>query len=173
MSIRYIVGNPGSGKSYYGVKVLYDAFIRPKHKSFFSVMPAIIKAYKNNEKHKSLDEILKDNEKKDNSKTSEYFQYKGIEANLKETINGDKSIYQFRIGRITEQLIIIILFLCFHTLYRKEVYLCLRNALTLNERENLIYFTRIGAYKVSIVLYSYCKLSGQSFDEKKDLISMD
>ncbi|MDY3776400.1 MAG: zonular occludens toxin domain-containing protein, partial [Campylobacter sp.] len=38
----------------------------PKHKSFFSVMPAIIKAYKNNEKHKSLDEILKDNEKKDN-----------------------------------------------------------------------------------------------------------
>ena len=66
MSIRYIVGNPGSGKSYYGVKVLYDAFIRPKHKSFFSVMPAIIKAYKNNEKHKSLDEILKDNEKKDN-----------------------------------------------------------------------------------------------------------
>ena len=50
MSIRYIVGNPGSGKSYYGVKVLYDAFIRPKHKSFFSVMPAIIKAYKNNEK---------------------------------------------------------------------------------------------------------------------------
>lgn len=66
MSIRYIVGNPGSGKSYYGVKVLYDAFIRPKHKSFFSVMPAIIKAYKNNEKHKSLDEILKDNKKKDN-----------------------------------------------------------------------------------------------------------
>ncbi|MCI7501334.1 MAG: zonula occludens toxin [Campylobacter sp.] len=66
MSIRYIVGNPGSGKSYYGVKVLYDAFIRPKYKSFFSVMPAIIKAYKNNEKHKSLDEILKDNEKKDN-----------------------------------------------------------------------------------------------------------
>ena len=44
----------------------------------------------------------RDNEKKDNSKTSEYFQYKGIEANLKETINGDKSIYQFRIGRITE-----------------------------------------------------------------------
>ena len=66
MSIRYIVGNAGSGKSYYGIKVLYDAFIRPKHKSFFSVMPAIIKAYKNNEKHKSLDEILKDNEKKDN-----------------------------------------------------------------------------------------------------------
>nr|WP_321322480.1 hypothetical protein [uncultured Campylobacter sp.] len=66
MSIRYIVGNPGSGKSYYGVKVLYDAFMRPKHKSFFSVMPAIIKAYKNNEKHKSLDEILKDDEKRDN-----------------------------------------------------------------------------------------------------------
>ena len=66
MSIRYIVGNPGSGKSYYGVKVLYDAFIRPKHKSFFSVMPAIIKAYKNNEKHKSLDEILKDDENRDN-----------------------------------------------------------------------------------------------------------
>ena len=44
----------------------------------------------------------RDNEEKDNSKTSEYFQYKGIEANLKETINGDKSIYQFRIGRITE-----------------------------------------------------------------------
>ena len=114
----------------------------------------------------------RDNEEKDNSKTSEYFQYKGIEANLKETINGDKSIYQFRIGRITEQLIIIILFLCFHTLYRKEVYLCLRNALTLDERENLIYFTRIGAYKVSIVLYGYCKLSGQSFDEKKDFISI-
>ena len=44
----------------------------------------------------------RDNEEKENSKTSEYFQYKGIEANLKETINGDKSIYQFRIGRITE-----------------------------------------------------------------------
>lgn len=44
----------------------------------------------------------RDNEEKDNSKISEYFQYKGIEANLKETINGDKSIYQFRIGRITE-----------------------------------------------------------------------
>ena len=47
-----------------------------------------------------------------------------------------------------------------------------QNILTLDERENLIYFTRIGAYKVSIILYGYCKLSGQSFDEKKDLISI-
>ncbi len=47
-----------------------------------------------------------------------------------------------------------------------------QNILTLNERENLIYFTRIGAYKVSIVLYGYCKLSGQSFDENKDFISI-
>lgn len=50
------------------------------------------------------DNIIKtrDNEEKDNYKTSQFFQYKGIETSLKETINGDKSIYQFRIGRITE-----------------------------------------------------------------------
>ena len=47
-----------------------------------------------------------------------------------------------------------------------------QNILTLDERENLIYFTRIGAYKVSIVLYGYCKLSSQSFDENKDFISI-
>ena len=44
--------------------------------------------------------------------------------------------------------------------------------LTLDSIENLIYFTRPGTYKVSIVLYGYCKLSGQSFDENKDLISI-
>lgn len=42
------------------------------------------------------------NKEEDGAKVSEYFQYKGIEANLKETVIGDKSIYQFRIGRITE-----------------------------------------------------------------------
>lgn len=99
------------------------------------IIKAFLKANNNSLEDENIkmiyDSVIRtrDNEEKDNSKTSEYFQYKGIEANLKETINGDKSIYQFRIGRITEQLIIIILFLCFHTLYRKEVYLCLRNAL--------------------------------------------
>ena len=50
------------------------------------------------------DSIIKTrtNKEEDGTKVSEYFQYKGIEANLKETIIGDKSIYQFRIGRITE-----------------------------------------------------------------------
>ncbi len=50
------------------------------------------------------DSIIKTraNKEENNTKTSEYFQYKGIETNLKETIVGDKSIYQFRIGRITE-----------------------------------------------------------------------
>ena len=42
------------------------------------------------------------NKEEDGAKVSEYFQYKGIEANLKETVIGNKSIYQFRIGRITE-----------------------------------------------------------------------
>lgn len=40
MSIRYIVGNPGSGKSYYGVKVLYDAFIRPRRLGLFEFFEA-------------------------------------------------------------------------------------------------------------------------------------
>ena len=50
------------------------------------------------------DSIIKTraNKEENNTKTSEYFQYKGIETNLKETIVGDKSIYQFRIGIITE-----------------------------------------------------------------------
>ena len=50
------------------------------------------------------DNIIKtrDNEEKDNYKTSQFFQYKGIETSLKETINGNNKIYQFRIGRITE-----------------------------------------------------------------------
>ena len=50
------------------------------------------------------DSIIKTrtNKEEDGAKVSEYFQYKGIEANLKETVIGDKSIYQFRIGRITE-----------------------------------------------------------------------
>ena len=42
------------------------------------------------------------NKEEDGAKVSEYFQYKGTEANLKETVIGNKSIYQFRIGRITE-----------------------------------------------------------------------
>lgn len=36
MAIHYIVGNPGSGKSYYGVYILYDKFIRTKKTNFFS-----------------------------------------------------------------------------------------------------------------------------------------
>lgn len=50
MSIRYIVGNPGSGKSYYGVKVLYDAFIRPRRLGLFE----FYEAYKKGD-FKSLD----------------------------------------------------------------------------------------------------------------------
>lgn len=72
------------------------------------IIKAFLKANNNSLEDEDIkmiyDSVIRtrDNEKKDNSKTSEYFQYKGIEANLKETINGDKSIYQFRIGRITE-----------------------------------------------------------------------
>ena len=44
----------------------------------------------------------RNNKEENNSKTSEYFQYKGLETSLKETILTDKSLYQFRIGRITE-----------------------------------------------------------------------
>lgn len=72
------------------------------------VIKAFLKANNNSLEDEDItmiyDSIIRtmDNEEKDNSKISEYFQYKGIEANLKETINGDKSIYQFRIGRITE-----------------------------------------------------------------------
>ena len=44
----------------------------------------------------------RNNEKKNGAKISEYYQYKGLETNLKETIIGNKSIYQFRIGRIKE-----------------------------------------------------------------------
>ncbi len=72
------------------------------------IIKAFLKANNNTLEDEDItmiyDSIIRtrDNEEKDNSKISEYFQYKGIEANLKETINGDKSIYQFRIGRITE-----------------------------------------------------------------------
>ena len=72
------------------------------------IIKAFLKANNNSLEDEDIkmiyDSVIRtrDNEEKDNSKTSEYFQYKGIEANLKETINGDKSIYQFRIGRITE-----------------------------------------------------------------------
>ena len=44
----------------------------------------------------------RNNEEKNGAKISEYYQYKGLETNLKETIIGNKSIYQFRIGRIKE-----------------------------------------------------------------------
>lgn len=46
MSITYIVGNPGSGKTFYGVKILYDYFIKENKPNF-------------------LDKILKKNDKKD------------------------------------------------------------------------------------------------------------
>lgn len=46
MSITYIVGNPGSGKTFYGVKILYDYFIKENKPGFF-------------------DKILKNNDKKD------------------------------------------------------------------------------------------------------------
>ena len=65
------------------------------------IIKAFLKANNNSLEDEDI-KMIYDNEEKENSKTSEYFQYKGIEANLKETINGDKSIYQFRIGRITE-----------------------------------------------------------------------
>lgn len=52
MSIRYIVGNPGSGKSYLGAKVLYDAFIRPRRVGVFE----FFKAYKKGD-YKSLEKI--------------------------------------------------------------------------------------------------------------------
>lgn len=35
MAITYIVGNPGSGKTYFGVKALYDNFIKEKKSSIF------------------------------------------------------------------------------------------------------------------------------------------
>ena len=44
----------------------------------------------------------RNNEEKNGAKISEYYQYRGLETNLKETIIGNKSIYQFRIGRIKE-----------------------------------------------------------------------
>lgn len=40
MAIHYIVGNPGSGKSYYGVYILYDKFIRTKKTNFFLALPS-------------------------------------------------------------------------------------------------------------------------------------
>lgn len=46
MSITYIVGNPGSGKTFFGVKILYDYFIKENKPNF-------------------LDKILKKNDKKD------------------------------------------------------------------------------------------------------------
>lgn len=60
MSIRYIVGNPGSGKSYMGAKVLYDHFLRPKKANIFSFFIPFMKAYiKNDEDEKiNLNEIL-------------------------------------------------------------------------------------------------------------------
>lgn len=50
------------------------------------------------------DNVIKtrNNKEEKESKTSEYFQYGGLEISLKEILNNDKSIYQFRIGRITE-----------------------------------------------------------------------
>ena len=66
MSIRYIVGNPGSGKSYLGAKVLYDAFLRPKKHSALSKILTLYKASKNDDKHKSIDEILKNSIKVEN-----------------------------------------------------------------------------------------------------------
>ena len=106
--------------------VLLDTFVIPKSKETVEnynsdsnttinesdttkeIIKAFLKANNNSLEDEDItmiyDSVIRtrDNEKKDNSKTSEYFQYKGIETNLKETINGDKSIYQFRIGRITE-----------------------------------------------------------------------
>lgn len=46
MAITYIVGNPGSGKTFFGVKILYDYFIKENKPNF-------------------LDKILKKNDKKD------------------------------------------------------------------------------------------------------------
>lgn len=46
MAIAYIVGNPGSGKTFFGVKILYDYFIKENKPNF-------------------LDKILKKNDKKD------------------------------------------------------------------------------------------------------------
>lgn len=46
MAITYIVGNPGSGKTFFGVKVLYDNFIKENKPRF-------------------LEKILKNNDKKD------------------------------------------------------------------------------------------------------------
>lgn len=86
MSIRYIVGNPGSGKSYLGAKVLYDAFLRPKKQSIFFTLSAIIKAYKNDEKHKSIDEILKENEKKEHDYLVAYTNINEFKFNLSENI---------------------------------------------------------------------------------------
>lgn len=83
-------------------------YYREESETIKEVIKALLKANNSSLEDEDItmiyDSIIRtrDNEEKDNSKTSEYFQYKGIEANLKETINGDKSIYQFRIGRITE-----------------------------------------------------------------------
>ena len=46
------------------------------------------------------------------------------------------------------------------------------NILELDTNNNLIAFNKNGTYKVTIILYGYCKTSKDSFDENKDFISI-
>jgi|GEM_PF-5622454 len=72
------------------------------------IVKAFIKANNNNLSDEDItmvyDSVIRtrNNKEENNSKTSEYFQYKGLETSLKETILTDNSLYQFRIGRITK-----------------------------------------------------------------------
>ena len=55
-------------------------------------------------------------------------------------------------------------------LTRKEI--DTQNILELDTNNNLITFNKNGTYKVTIILYGYCKTSKDSFDENKDFISI-
>lgn len=52
MAITYVVGNPGSGKTFYGVKILYDYFIKENKPGFFD------KIFKKNDKKDDKDFIV-------------------------------------------------------------------------------------------------------------------
>ena len=56
------------------------------------------------------------------------------------------------------------------SLTRKEI--DAQNILELDTNNNLIAFNKNGTYKVTIILYGYCKTSKDSFDENKDFISI-
>lgn len=55
-------------------------------------------------------------------------------------------------------------------LTRKEI--DTQNILELDTNNNLITFNKNGTYKVTTILYGYCKTSKDSFDENKDFISI-